>query len=246
MLGLELFLMVFLIAVLYGSVGHGGASAYLAVLSLMMVNHQVASTTALTLNLFVAGIALISYCRAGHFSFRLTMPFLLASVPLAFLGGYLKVSTPVYNILLALALLASALRMVAPRIQKITEQDLCPPNASMALLTGSGLGFLSGVVGVGGGIFLSPLMIMLRWANPKTTSATAAAFILANSIAGLCGRLSHGGLVIEGFLPLVFAGVFGGWLGSYYGARLAPNPILCRLLALVMMLAAGKMLLQGA
>lgn len=246
MLGLELFLAIFLIAALYGSVGHGGASGYLAVLSLMLVNHQVASTTALTLNLFVAGIAFISYCRAGHFSVRLTLPFLLASVPLAFLGGYLKVSAPVYNSLLALALLASALRMVAPRIQQIAAQDLSSPSMPIAMLTGGGLGFLSGVVGVGGGIFLSPLMIMLRWANPKTTSATAAAFILVNSMAGLSGRLMNGGLVIEGFWSLVFAGVLGGWLGSYYGARLAPNPTLCRLLALVMIIAAGKMLLHGA
>lgn len=245
MIGFEwILLLIFLIAALYGSVGHGGASGYLAVLSLLMVNHQVTSSTALILNLFVAGIAFWSYFRVGAFSWRLTVPFVLASVPMAFLGGFLKTSTPVYDLLLALALFGSVVRLLLPGFQQFKADEIRPVSHLVALMTGGVLGFLSGLVGVGGGIFLSPIMILCRWASPKTTSATAAAFILVNSLAGLCGRFAHHNLVVDGFWPLVAAGVLGGLLGSGYGARWASNPMLCRLLALVMLIAAGKMILQ--
>jgi len=247
MMGFEwIFAAIFLIAALYGSVGHGGASGYLAVLSLMNADHRMVSTTALVLNLFVAGIALWSYWRAGHFSFRLTWPFMIASVPLAFLGGALKLSGLMYDWLLAGVLFAVAIRMCLPRLVANTDQDLVPVSPVTAFLGGGALGFLSGVVGVGGGIFLSPLMIMRRWATPKTTSATAAAFILVNSVAGLAGRWVQGSPMLDGHLGLlVLAGVAGALLGSRYGAKWATNPVLCRLLAVVLLIAAGKMALSA-
>jgi uncharacterized membrane protein YfcA len=243
MTGLELPLAVFMIAALYGAVGHGGASGYLAVLALLGVHHHTASTTALILNLFVAGVSFIAYQRAGHFRPSLLAPLLITSVPFAFLGGLLKVSMPLYNILLALALAAFALRMLAPRLQAVDKQPAQTPALKATLPTGAILGMISGIVGVGGGIFLSPLMIMRRWATPKVTSATAAGFILANSLAGLGGRLMQNIPVLDGFPALIAAGVLGGCLGSYLGARMAPNPVLCRLLALVLMIASGKLLL---
>ncbi|HEY9686512.1 MAG TPA: sulfite exporter TauE/SafE family protein [Coleofasciculaceae cyanobacterium] len=244
MTGIELPLAVFMIAALYGAVGHGGASGYLAILALLGVNHQTASTTALVLNLFVAGVSFIAYQRAGHFRPALLAPLLITSVPFAFLGGLLKVSMPVYNILLALALAAFALRMLAPRLQTLNEQPTETPALKATLPMGAVLGLISGIVGVGGGIFLSPLMIIRRWATPKVTSATAAGFILANSLAGLGGRLMQDAPILDGFPALIVAGVLGGWLGSYLGARLAPSPVLCRLLALVLMIAACKLMLR--
>jgi uncharacterized membrane protein YfcA len=241
----ELFISIFLIAALYSAVGHGGASGYLAVLALINVNPNMAVSTALLLNILVSALALISYIRAKHFSMRLTEPFLLASVLCAFLGATLKIADPFYHLLLGIVLLASATIMALPKVQSKMGQNLAPVKPSIAFIAGGILGLISGMVGVGGGIFLSPLMILSRWATPKTTSATAAAFILANSLAGFGGRLLQGRLVILPFWSLLLAGILGGWLGSNYGARWASNPVLCRLLALVMAIAAMKMLSPG-
>jgi hypothetical protein len=237
----ELVAIIFLIAALYGSVGHGGASGYLAVLSLTALDHQQLSTTALILNLVVAGLAFVTYWRAGHFSFRLTAPFLITSIPFAFLGGQLKVSEPVYFILLAIALAFAAIRMLLP----LKGNDgIKPPKPYLAWASGAVIGLLSGIVGVGGGIFLSPLMIISGWANVKQTSATAAFFIVANSLAGLGGRFIQHNIVVGDVLPFCVAGAIGGLLGAYYGARRAPNPVLCRLLSSVLAIATFKLILK--
>jgi len=241
----ELFLLVSLVAALYSAVGHGGASGYLAVLALVNVSSKIAVPTALMLNILVSGLALASYARNGHFSFRTTWPFLLASVPGAFIGATIKISDPIYHVLLGCILLASAILLALPRTQAQVEKHPIPVKSPYALGAGGILGLISGMVGVGGGIFLSPLMILSRWATPKTTSATAAAFILANSLSGLAGRFFQGQMSILPFWSLLLAGLVGGWLGSNYGARWATNPALCRLLALVMAIAAAKMLTAG-
>jgi uncharacterized membrane protein YfcA len=238
---LGLVALVFLIAALYGSVGHGGASGYLAVLSLTALDHQTLSTTALILNLIVAGLAFVTYWRAGHFSFRLTWPFLLTSIPFAFMGGLLKVSEPVYYILLATALILAALRMLLPLKD---NESFTPPKPATAWGVGALIGLISGIVGVGGGIFLSPLMIISGWANVKQTSATAAFFIVANSLAGLGGRFIQHNLAVGDIWMLCIAGAIGGLAGAYYGARRAPKPILCRLLSSVLAIAALKLILK--
>lgn len=236
-----LVVLIFIIAVLYGSVGHGGASGYLAVLSFAALSPQELSTTALLLNLVVAGLAFITYWQAGHFSFRLTWPFLLTSIPFAFLGGLIKVSEPVYFFLLAIALVFAAIRMLLPL--KHSEQ-LKPVKPETAWGTGAVIGLISGIVGVGGGIFLSPLMILSRWATAKQTSATAAFFIVANSLAGLSGRFIQQNVVVGDVWVFCIAGALGGLIGAYYGARKAKNPVLCRLLSSVLAIAAFKLILK--
>lgn len=235
-----------IVAVLYSSVGHGGASGYLAVMGLMAVPRDTASTSALVLNLLVAGTAWISFNRAGHFSWKLVGPFLLGSLPLAFIGGSLKLANPVFDGLLGFSLAAAAVSMALPRPAAADTIPDRPPRIEGAITIGCSLGLLSGMVGVGGGIFLSPLMIVFRWASPARVAATSAAFIVVNSAAGLGGRLYSGQFGMAGLLPVAIAAFGGGLLGSWLGARKLTPPWLRRVLAVVLVVAAGKMLLRAA
>jgi hypothetical protein len=247
-LGLTTYLLLsvifFCVAFLYSSVGHGGASGYLAVLTFFTFAPNVMSSTALALNIIVASIALFAYMRAGHFSWKLSAPFLISSVPLAFVGGMLHVSGVVYNLLLAVALLIAALRLALPsKTHAITQDKLRSPSPSVALATGGSIGLLSGIVGVGGGIFLSPVILFLRWADVKQTAATSAVFIVVNSIAGLLGRAVGQTFEVGSLLPCVFAAAIGGYLGSHYGATKFSTALLRWLLAVVLVIAAGKLLM---
>ena len=234
----------FVIALVYASVGHGGASGYLAALSFVALRPDEMSTTALTLNLFVAGTALVSFVRAGHFIGRLTWPFALTSVPAAFLGGLVPVPSRIYALLLAAALCAAAFRLtVELRMQAGTLPR--PPSLAAALPVGGGIGWLSGVVGVGGGIFLSPLLLLLRWAHPKQAAASAAAFILVNSAAGLVGRAARAGLAYGTLWPLLLAALLGGMAGAHLGANHFSGRALQRVLAVVLLVAAAKLLLAA-
>ena len=233
----------FIVAMLYASVGHGGASGYLALLSLVpaaLAPDQMA-TTALTLNLLVAGMGWLAFARAGHFMGRLAWPFLIASIPAAFLGGATPVSVRVYAALLAGSLLVAALRL-ALTMQREKEGSANPPAWGVAVPVGAGIGWLSGVVGVGGGIFLSPLLLLLRWANVKQTAAVSACFILVNSASGLAGRFARGALNYETLWPLLMAAVVGGLVGSHLGANHFSGTLLKRLLAIVLLVATLKLL----
>jgi uncharacterized membrane protein YfcA len=232
---------VFFVAALYSSVGHGGASGYLAVLSFFAVAPATMASTALTLNVLVAGVAMYSYIRAGHLSMRLAWPFIILSIPAAFVGGALRVSDKIYFALLAIALVFAAFRLALTAASSKEEGETHAVKLSQSLPVGAGIGLLSGVVGVGGGIFLSPLMILFRWANAKRTSAVSALFIVVNSLAGLAGRLMKGGLDIGGFGPLVVVAFLGGLIGSHYGANRFSGVVLRRLLALVLVIASIKM-----
>ena len=195
---------VFVIAALYSSVGHGGASGYLALLALLSYAPAQMATTALTLNILVASVAAYSYWRGGHFSWRLTWPFLLTSMPFAFLGGTLQVSQGAYSLLLAFALAVAALRLVFAK--RFANHESRPVRISVApaIAAGSGIGLISGIVGVGGGIFLSPLLILLGWAAVKPTAATAAVFVALNSAAALAARSMYGTINVDaiGWLPV--------------------------------------------
>ena len=235
-------LLFFIVALLYSSVGHGGASGYLAVLSFFVVSTAEMSTTALILNLVVAGTASVAFLRAKHFSMRLTLPFILTSIPTAFLGGWINVSHRVYGILLAMVLLlaASRLMMKLETVERAAE-DYPPPRQSIALPVGGLIGLVSGIVGVGGGIFLSPLIMLMGWANAKRTAATSAVFILINSLAGLGGRAVHGSLGGVDLVTFMLAAFVGGILGSRLGALRFSNLLLRRLLAVVLLIAAVKL-----
>ncbi len=242
---IALALLFFLVGLVYASVGHGGASGYLAVLALLnAMAPKAASATALCLNLVVASIAWITYWRAGHFSWKIAMPFIVASIPLAFVGGMMPVNEKIYSFLLALALLIASLRMFMPNGGK--DNTACKaPSAPLAGITGAGIGWLSGVVGVGGGIFLSPLMLLCRWANVKVVAATSAFFILVNSASGLLGRVLAGGVETGSLLPLAVASGAGGILGSRLGAHHLAELWLRRILAAVLLMACFKLLGKG-
>jgi len=231
----------FVIALLYASVGHGGASGYLAALSFIAVRLDEMATTALTLNVVVATMALISFKRAGHFDGRLAWPFLAASVPAAFVGGLVPMPVRLYQILLAIALGVAAVRL-AMNLRGREEDHTVRPTLALALPVGGGIGWLSGAVGVGGGIFLSPLLLLLRWATPKQTAAASAAFILVNSTAGLVGRAARSGLAYGTLWPLLMAASIGGLIGAHLGANHFSGKALKRLLAVVLLIAAAKLL----
>ncbi|MBI3318984.1 MAG: sulfite exporter TauE/SafE family protein [Candidatus Omnitrophica bacterium] len=235
-----LLILICIVAAVYASVGHGGASGYLAVLALAGYAPAQMSTSALLLNLLVAGTACVTFWRAGHGSWRLLWPFLATSVPCALIGGWLDVPSHAYQWLFAVVLLFAAVRLclpVLPAAQAIASSE---PRCSAALPIGAGIGLISGIVGIGGGIFLSPLLVLCRWASPKQTAAASACFIVVNSAAGLAGRLAAGRVELGWLLPLVGVAFVGGWLGSRFGAGYVSNPALCRILAGVLAVAAMK------
>ncbi|MCS6910569.1 MAG: sulfite exporter TauE/SafE family protein [Anaerolineales bacterium] len=233
-------LMIFAAAILYASVGHAGASAYLAAMALFSLPPELMRPTALTLNILVAAIATVKFYRAGHFSWPLFWPFALTSVPLAFLGGMLSLPGSLYKPLVGLVLLYAAYRLLATNAGT-TPSPTKPIPLWAALAAGAGIGLLSGLTGVGGGIFLSPLLLFMNWAEPRPTSGIAAAFILANSTAGLLGQLSSLALLPAAIPLWALAAVTGGWIGAEYGSRRLGNPPIRRLLAVVLVIAGLKM-----
>jgi uncharacterized membrane protein YfcA len=230
-----------LAAVLYSSVGHGGASAYLAVMALAGIAPTVMRPTALVLNLFVAGIAAIQFARAGHFSWRLFWPFALGSIPLAFVGGAIHLPTDVYKLILGAVLLFAAARLVFEPRRGIPAR--APMPLWLAVVVGASIGLLSGLTGVGGGIFLSPILLVGGFAEPKPTAAVSAAFIWVNSLAGLAGHPASVALIPPAAVAWGGAAVCGGLLGSTYASRKLTGRTLKRLLAVVLVVAGVKMLL---
>lgn len=234
--------LVFLVALAYSSVGHGGASGYLAVLSFFGLAPAAMAPSALCLNLLVAGTSFTSYWQAGHFAFRLLWPFLVTSIPFAFLGGLTAVSPRTYMFLLAAVLIFAAYRLLAVVPPKGEERFIQAPRLWVALPVGAGIGFLSGIIGVGGGIFLSPLIILLKWADAKRTAAASAAFIWVNSAAGLYGHLLRKSVDWPALLWLVGVAFAGGLIGSQLGARQFRGVWLRRILGLVLLVATFKLL----
>ncbi|MEK6806172.1 MAG: sulfite exporter TauE/SafE family protein [Pseudomonadota bacterium] len=231
---------VLVISFLYSSVGHAGASGYIAVMALFSLAPAVIKPTALMLNILVASLASYQFWRAGHFSWRLFWPFGVVAIPMAFLGGYLNLPTQLFKILVGLVLLASAARFL---IRPPEESEPQPPSKPVSLATGAGLGLLAGLTGTGGGIFLTPLVIFMHWAKTKTASAISAVFILGNSIAGLAGNISATKEIPALALPLAVAVLIGGSVGSYLGSWRFPHTAIKRLLAIVLSIAGFKLIL---
>ena len=233
-----LYLLVPLIAFLYASVGFGGATGYLAVMSLLHVSPPVMASAALLLNVLVAGISFFAFRRYGHLRFDLLWPFLSTSVPAAFLGGYFKIAEETYSIILYLVLTFVAAHLIFFSKPQDDDKPLRRLPLTLGLVLGLCIGLLSGVVGIGGGIFLSPVIIYLRWGNSKQASAVSSAFIVLNSISGLIGRFAGGTFQADAFaLSLLPFGLLGALAGSVWGARKSSNLALRRALGLVMALA---------
>lgn len=235
-----LLITVLIVAILYSSVGHGGASGYIATLALFSVAPEAFKPTALMLNIVVAAIATYSFARAGHFSWRLFWPFAATSIPCSFIGGYLSLPANLYRPLVGIILLASAWRLIFHR--EHDDLTLRQPSTPVALIIGASLGLLSGLTGVGGGIFLSPLLLLLGWGRAREVSAVAALFILVNSGAGLLGHLSSLQAIPQ-FAPLLaVAALCGGVIGSFLGSRRLPVASVIKALSLVLTIAGFKLL----
>lgn len=228
-----------LVAVLYSSAGHAGASGYIAVMALSGMAPDTIKPAALTLNVVVASIGAIQFWRAGHFSWRLFWPFAVISVPAAFAGGYVALPGEWLQRLIGLVLLFSATRLF---VQRRDPDEVREPHGVVALAVGGGLGFLAGITGTGGGIFLTPLLLFCRWAVTRTAAAVSVVFILVNSLSGLCGHVASGRAVPSTIWSMVLAAALGGLVGSTLGSGYLPVPAIRVVLALVLVLAAGKLL----
>lgn len=227
-----------LVAALYGSVGHGGASGYLAVMALLSFAPETLRPTALTLNLVVSLIGSILFFRAGHFAWRLFWPFALTSIPCAYLGGRLDLPAYAFKLLLASALAFAALRLLLPPRESGEHR---PARLVHVLSAGAVIGLLSGLIGVGGGIFLTPLILFARWADAKTAAAVSAPFIFVNSAAGLAGNLDALRHLPPAWPWLALVVVAAGFLGARWGSLRARADQLRPALSLVLGVAALKL-----
>ncbi len=233
--------LMFVAAALYSSVGHAGASAYLAIMALFALPPEVMRPTALVLNIIVSSIATWRYWKSGLFDWPLFWPFALTAVPAAAFAGGIHVPADVYKPLLGAVLLFSALRLLWPKPIRALGVVKRPVVAA-GLLVGLCVGLLSGAVGVGGGIFLSPILLFLGWASPRTTSGTVAPFILLVSASGLAGNLSSIGALPPELPWWALAVVGGGLLGTWLGAKRLPPQGIVMALGAVELVAAWKLL----
>jgi len=230
---------IFLVATLYSSVGHAGASGYIAVMSLASLAPAVIKPTALALNILVASIAAWHFLRAGHFAWRTFWPFAVLAVPLAFVGGHVALPAQAFKLLLGAVLLFSALRFAVDARATPSTHD---PPWLPALACGAAIGLLSGLTGTGGGIFLTPLLLHMHWAQPKRAAAVSALFILLNSAAGLAGNFASTGELPDFIVPLMVAAAAGGFIGSRVGSLHVPPALIKRLLAAVLLIAGLKLI----
>lgn len=238
-----LVVLIFIAAMMYSSVGHAGASGYLAAMALVDVAPEVMRPAALVLNILVASIGALSFYRAGCFAWATFWPFALGSIPLAFIGGAIQLPAHVFRPLIGFVLLVAAVRMIVRMGAREDDADqMRPPSAGMAVAAGATIGLLSGLTGTGGGIFLSPLMLVMRWAPMRRVAGVSVMFILANSIAGLAGNISSVRLLPPATIGWAAAAVTGGAIGAYLGSRkLAPQSLRI-ILAVVLLVAAGKLI----
>ena len=242
---LELLTAVFTVAFFYSSVGHGGATGYLAALALLGIAPTSAKVAVLITNVLVASIGWWRFRRAGHFDGKILLVFALASVPCAWLGSRVHVSVQTYKLVLGGVLLAAGLVLLARARWQTEAAPLRNFLWPVALMVGAVLGFLAGLTGIGGGVFLSPVLYLFRWVKPKTTGGIAAGFIVVNSIAGLVGagweKISHAGSL----LWLTVPAVVGALLGTHFGAQRWSAPVFSRVLAVVLGFAGGKLLWEA-
>ncbi len=229
---------VFVVALLYSSVGHGGASGYLAVMALFSVSSTVTRPAALILNVFVASIAFVQFYRAKGFDWRIFLSFATASVPLAYLGGRVQLAEPVYKIILGAWLIVAAVRL---SIKLTSESEPKAPPVWLALIIGAALGFVSGLVGVGGGIFLTPVLLLMNWTDTKTAAGISALFIVLNSASALAGGSRELSQLSGAVYVWIIAAVIGGIIGSTLGSRRFDSLTMRRVLAAVLVVAGIKL-----
>lgn len=224
-------------AFLYASVGHGGASGYLAVMALFAIAPPIMKQTALLLNLGVSLMSFIAFYRQGYFKWTLFWPFALGSIPAAYLGARIPLADSTYKQILGACLFLAVIRMVVT----LKESEPRKLNLGIGVLAGAAIGVLSGMIGIGGGIILSPLLLLFRWANLKEAAAASALFIFVNSIAGLAGLKTWIALDQSQMIYWLAASLMGGFLGARWGAGIASNSKVKWILALVLVIASLKL-----
>ncbi|MBS1518599.1 MAG: sulfite exporter TauE/SafE family protein [Bacteroidetes bacterium] len=233
--------LLFLVAVFYSSVGHGGASGYLAAMSILGMNPELMRTSALILNLFVSGISFYGFRKGGHFRWKLFFPFAVTSVPAAFTGAGFQADTLYYKIILGIVLLFASLK-----ISGLTDNLKLNIKSGFSLITamtaGLILGFVSGMIGIGGGIILSPILLIFGWADVKETAAVSALFIFVNSASGLA-RISLDGIYADiETVYMISAVIAGGMIGTYWGSYVADSRVLRYVLSAVLFAASVKLI----
>ena len=238
------YILLFLVAFLYSSVGHGGASGYLALMALFSITPEVMKPTALLLNLFVSLTSFVQFYRGKHFSWKLFLPFAITSVPMAYLGGRMALADDVYKKILGILLIIPTIRFIF--FANIKIEELKKPHVILSLLIGAGIGLLSGLIGIGGGIILSPILLLLKWADMKQTAAISALFIFVNSLSGLAGQLQKGISFSADMYAYVAVAFVGGICGAWFGSLKFKQNILQYLLAAVLIIASYKLLFTSA
>jgi uncharacterized protein len=238
------YILLFLVAFLYSSVGHGGASGYLALMALFSITPEVMKPTALLLNLFVSLTSFIQFYRGKHFNWKVFLPFAIGSIPMAYLGGRMTLADDIYKKILGVLLLIPIIRFLFFANIKIDE--LKRSNFYLSMLIGAAIGLLSGLIGIGGGILLSPILLLLKWANMKQTAAISALFIFVNSLSGFIAQLQKGINFSGDMYAYVGVAFIGGLCGAYFGSLKFKQNILQYLLALVLIIASYKLLFTSA
>ncbi|TXB66774.1 sulfite exporter TauE/SafE family protein [Vicingus serpentipes] len=230
-----------IVAFMYSSVGHGGASGYLAMMALFGFAPESMKPTALLLNLFVAAISFVHYTKAGHFNKKLFLVFAFASIPMAFIGGMIEVDASFYKKILAVLLVFAIFRMLnvfGKEVNNVKDVKIW-----QGLFVGGSIGFFSGLIGIGGGIILSPVILLMHWGKMKEAAAVSALFIWVNSAAGMFGQIYSGVRIDEQVFILVGTAVLGGFFGAYYGSKHFNNNLLKYMLAFVLAIACIKLIL---
>jgi uncharacterized membrane protein YfcA len=236
---MELIVLLGIMAFLYASVGHGGASGYLAVMALFAIAPPVMKQTALLLNLGVSMMSFIAFYRQGFFKWKLFWPFALGSIPAAFMGARIPLTDSTYKQILGACLILAVVRMLI----SLKEGALRHLPAVIGVVTGAVIGLLSGMIGIGGGIILSPMLLLFRWASLKEAAAVSALFIFVNSVSGLAGLKTWIPLDQSQILFWLAASLLGGFLGARWGAAIASNQKVKWILALVLLIASVKLVL---
>lgn len=235
--------LLFIVAFLYASVGHGGASGYLALMALFSFNPSVMKSSSLILNIFVSLISFYQYYKGGDFKWKLFLPFIILSVPASFIGAYIILDSVVYKKILGVLLVFPILRLVG--IIGKESDAIKEVKWLWAIIIGAIIGLLSGMIGIGGGIILSPVILLLHWGNMKQTAAVSALFIFVNSIAGLTGLLSRGVAIDNNIYIWLLITISGGIAGAYIGRKQLSNNVLKKILAFVLIIASVKLLTTG-
>lgn len=234
------YISLFIVAFLYASIGHGGASGYLALMGIFGLAAHVMKPTALLLNLFVSLVSFIQFYRGGYFKMKLFLPLALASIPFAFIGGLITVDASFYKKILGFLLLIPIARFLF--FSKLKFDQTEKHQTGLAIIIGAAIGFLSGLIGIGGGIILSPVLLLLRWANMKESAAISALFIFVNSLAGLAGQFARGIHFTTDMYVYVIVAFVGGLLGAYFGSLKFRQNALKYILSTVLLMAAYKLL----